>query len=1106
MADNNYSFIDVAAWDGVRDLVLSGQPVAVFSGDLEELIWTNGAAASLFGYASISEFENDGPAGIAVALRQIEGAARRLSENGQVRTLLRIASGAHSRLLPADIRKVTGPQGQTYVCVAVEGADTDIDETARAEIAIAGLDMEGAAAAIVDGDGQAIAENPNYRELQIGKDQVTPLVRSLTGDSDRLVKQIVTIAPARQAAIAIALLSQEPHRHLVVAVPAPVSENAVAPEETDQTVASPTPATEPEPEEPVAAVVTGHEALEAVPGSLLDVEAAADEQPPEELTRKSTGQEPAAGVTEAEPRGFEADFNPHGGPVRFVWKTDASGRFQGISAEFASAVGPAAADIVGRTFQEVAEAFALDPSGEIAASLDRRDTWSGKSVLWPVQGTARRVPVDLAALPSYNRDREFEGYRGFGIARIGEARNDPDGFGLSLGQASPDGVTPEAEAITPPAAEPPVETDEEAPALDTSPELPDEAADPFEGEVPALQNIAPVPQRRETDKVINLNAKRRTRVSNEGLNPSEQAAFRRIGDALGWARIDQGVDGDEDTTDANGSHAAEAPETPVTEPSEHEETVPVEADAVERADDRDLTSETGVDEPDASKQSVNETADETNNDVATTSHSRLTPEFVESLPVPALIHRNGEALFANAAFCRLTGYGSAGELDEAGGIAALFAEPDGENGDLTVVTTAGDYLRVRAHMQSVRWQGAAALMFALEELGEAGDADAAETADNWDLLQLSDATELRAILDTATDGVVLLTLDGVIRSINGSAAALFGYSKDEIVGKNFTTLFAVESQAAAVDYVQGLANNGVASVLNEGLEVLGREKNGGFLPLFMTIGKLEKLDGFCAVVRDITAWKQTEQALLDAQQEAESASSHKTEFLAKISHEIRTPLNAIIGFSELMAEERFGPIGNDRYKSYLADINKSGKYVLELVNDLLDISKIEAGKQDLEFDSVALNEAVLESVSMIQPQANRNRVIIRSSLDEDLPEVVADARSLKQIVLNLLSNSVRFTHSGGQVIINTSYNARGEVVLRIKDTGIGMSAKEIETALQPFQQVASLGRARGDGTGLGLPLTKALVEANRAEFAIQSEPGRGTAVEIVFPPSRVLAS
>ncbi len=473
--------------------------------------------------------------------------------------------------------------------------------------------------------------------------------------------------------------------------------------------------------------------------------------------------------------------------------------------------------------------------------------------------------------------------------------------------------------------------------------------------------------------------------------------------------------------------------------------------------------------------------------------------------MPVLIHRDDEALYANEIFREMSGYATPDALNAAGGIDTLFAGETAGDGVLTLVTASGKTVPARAHMQAVPWHGRTALMFAFEPQEQAVET-AVDTAGEAAERQASEAAELRAILDTATDGVVVLSGDGVIRSINGSASALFGYSNAEVEGNSFSMLFARESQSAALDYLNGLAHNGVASVLNEGLEVLGREKNGGFLPLFMTIGRLETSNGFCAVVRDITAWKQTEQALRDAQRSAEDASSHKTEFLAKISHEIRTPLNAIIGFSELMAEERFGPIGNERYKSYLADINKSGKYVLDLVNDLLDISKIEAGKQELEFESVSLNEAVTEAVTMIQPQANRNRIIIRSSLDEDLPDVVADARSLKQIVLNILSNSVRFTHSGGQVIINTSYNARGEVVLRIKDTGIGMSAKEIETALQPFQQVASLGRARGDGTGLGLPLTKALVEANRAEFAIQSEPGRGTAVEIVFPPSRVLAS
>ena len=142
---------------------------------------------------------------------------------------------------------------------------------------------------------------------------------------------------------------------------------------------------------------------------------------------------------------------------------------------------------------------------------------------------------------------------------------------------------------------------------------------------------------------------------------------------------------------------------------------------------------------------------------------------------------------------------------------------------------------------------------------------------------------------------------------------------------------------------------------------------------------------------------------------------------------------------------------------------------------------------------------------MMQPQANRERVIIRSSFASDLPEVVADLRSIKQIALNLLSNAVRYTGAGGQVIISTSYELTGGVVVRVRDTGVGMSAQEIEQAMKPFKQINALKRERGDGTGLGLPLTKAMVEANRAAFIISSTPGQGTLVEITFPSTRVLA-
>jgi signal transduction histidine kinase/PAS domain-containing protein len=267
-------------------------------------------------------------------------------------------------------------------------------------------------------------------------------------------------------------------------------------------------------------------------------------------------------------------------------------------------------------------------------------------------------------------------------------------------------------------------------------------------------------------------------------------------------------------------------------------------------------------------------------------------------------------------------------------------------------------------------------------------------------------------------------------------------------------------------------------------------------------------NGLNAVGRRATelALAAAEAELRNAKRETQKSAAAKAEFLAKISHEIRTPLNAMTGFAEVMMTERFGPIGNERYRDYLKDIHGAGAHLVSLLNDLLDLSKVETGKLDLSFGNVGVNDLTQQCVGIMQPQANRARIIIRTSLTPALPQVVADERSLRQIVLNLLANSIKFTGPGGQVIVSTAISDSSEVVLRVRDTGVGMSEKDIEAALEPFRQVATSGSWGSGGTGLALPLTKALAEANRANFHIKSARNAGTLVEIAFPPSRVVTN
>lgn len=374
-------------------------------------------------------------------------------------------------------------------------------------------------------------------------------------------------------------------------------------------------------------------------------------------------------------------------------------------------------------------------------------------------------------------------------------------------------------------------------------------------------------------------------------------------------------------------------------------------------------------------------------------------------------------------------------------------------------------------------------------------------------IKAGEGHHLKDILDSAVDGIVTLDGKGLVCDMNSSAESILGLAGGEMDGKPFTDLLSEASARTMHSYLEAVTETGVAGPFRDGREIEARRKDGAAVPLFMTIGPVTSDDTleYCAVIRDISQWKNAETELRLAKERAEQDNEKKSDFLARISHELRTPLNAIMGFSEVMSEEKFGPIANDRYKGYVSDIRNSSEHLLSLVNDLLDLTKIESGHLDLDFTSVNLGEIVSQCVSLMQPQATRERIVMRTSMPDNLPPVVADHRSLRQIVLNLLSNAVKFTRAGGQVIVSAVSGEEGEIRLQVRDTGIGMDAEELTRAMEPYRQIKAVNESGLPGTGLGLPLTKALAEANRAEFRISSEKDKGTLVQIIFPTTRVLA-
>ncbi len=980
--------------------VTSAHPAWLWSADATHILWANPTAAAIFdapSSAAIVGYVID-PKGTAAL--QIARLAASLPHGASPRLeRLRGLGGRIGGALLCACSRVTLTDRTTGILmVATEPAGPDLTLADRASRLLAGSDD---AIALFGSDGALLHATP-AAQVRLGPATTIKAIHahdlatmalaagSATGDAGGSPVAIDRIG----ADSATMLLMSFEHQAAAVV--------EAKPEPSEPAVETPSP---PTPTEPVAAAPTGEA---AAPPS------ARPAAPPE----RRHGQH----------------------PLRFVWQMDADGRFTLGSDDFAEVIGPTTAAALGKPWSEIGATLGLDPEGLIPRAFASRDTWSGITLAFPVDGSNERISVELSGLPVFDRDRSFRGYRGFGVCR------DVARLTALMQERRRDAAPPSEPA----APEQPVR--EERPGLSIVPPSPNVV--PFRSSTP--------PEKPPT------------------LTPVERKAFGELASRL-TARL------------RNAENEASSGEPIADEPLPFADTPPA--------------PETAPPSPPAPPPSSVAVASETGRQPAPETSERAPPgdqrPILDRLPVGVLVYRLDNLLYANRAFLDWTGYDRIEALAAAGGLDALFVEPGvdtlGQNGAkaLAITSQNGSTLPVEARLFSTMWDGESSLVLMLAQ--PSAPKIPANTADAAALQRAeAEARELRSILDTAADGVIMVDRESRVLSANASAAALFGYQVEEMAGFSFTGLFAPESQHAAL---QGLAN---AAGRNDAHDLTGRGRDGHSIALSMTASRVGD-SKLCAVFRDVTPWKQVADDLSMARQQAEDTSSAKSDFLAKISHEIRTPLNAIIGFSEVMMEERFGPVTNERYKQYLKDIHGSGEHLISLLNDLLDLSKIEAGKLELTFASVEINELTQQCVALMQPQANRERVIIRTSLSQALPAVVADARSVRQIVLNLLSNSIKFTGAGGQVIVSTALNDLGEVVLRVRDTGVGMSEKDIAIALEPFRQLATSVRFGSSGTGLGLPLTKALVEANRATFSIRSALNAGTLVEVAFPGARMAA-
>ena len=484
----------------------------------------------------------------------------------------------------------------------------------------------------------------------------------------------------------------------------------------------------------------------------------------------------------------------------------------------------------------------------------------------------------------------------------------------------------------------------------------------------------------------------------------------------------------------------------------------------------------------------------------------------EMLPVPVVIAERGTSrlLYANRTALDLMGIRELLEHSQINGIdflkypeerdnilGGLIAKDGVATAELLMKRSNGTDFWAFVTFKPINYEGRPATIVTIADITQRRQAEEA--------LRKSEE-KFHLLAENAHDLISYFSLDGTCSYVSPSIEKVLGYTQYEFTGQQITDYMHPDDlDLVHAANTRSLKTGGSAQYIYRVRHRLGQWE---WLEASTTPIKdpdSGKYTHFASVSRLVTDRIRNEQELKEARERAESADRAKSAFLANMSHEIRTPLNAIIGFSEVMRDELFGPLGSPRYQEYMRDIHDSGIHLLELINDVLDLSKVEAGKLELQEDRVS-PATLVETVLRLLGEKAESKFISMQNRPGVAPDIWCDRRVITQVLLNIISNAIKFTPERGRITVETRLDQEGNLLLSVTDTGIGISAEDLERVMQPFQQarVHSTIAQKEPGTGLGLSLSRSFIEKHGGTVTIESEVELGTRVTILLPAARVL--